>query len=285
MMRTPKDAEENRQGGQVPVEVSPGHPAVLEDLTFSDDLELFILIGRFRTILEQARTGAKGLLRLRELLLQQPNLANRAPATDAGLRFTADWAEHLLKELEKHDPLNDVLAVREDYLGVYQYDDNGLFTDEYAINRAKIQIYWGVVGLVAEWMGFMVEDLSIAVLTHELAHAYTQLGADIDGRRWPAAAFGNAERGLVEGLAQYYTDRVLRRLDRRYGGAIKVYEKMLEKQPEPYRTHVPWTQEFSPEAVRRAMLEVRRWREGKVADFERRLKEAQKELHPQGRKI
>jgi hypothetical protein len=63
---------------------------------------------------------------------------------------------------------------------------------------------------VSEWMGCTVEDLTVVVLTHELAHAYTQLGADIEGRRWPAAAFAAAESGLKEGLAQYYTDRVFR---------------------------------------------------------------------------
>jgi len=38
--------------------------------------------------------------------------------------------------------------------------------------------------------------------------------------------------------------------------------------------------DFSPVAVRRAMLEVRRWNEGKLADFNRRLEAAQKELSP-----
>ena len=40
-----------------------------------------------------------------------------------------------------------------------------------------------VIGLVSEWLGCAVEDLAIVVLTHELAHAYTQLGADIEGHR------------------------------------------------------------------------------------------------------
>jgi hypothetical protein len=35
-----------------------------------------------------------------------------------------------------------------------------------------------------------------------------------------------------------------------------------------------------PEAVRRAVLEVRRWREEKLSDFNRRLQIAQKELSP-----
>src|SRR5438045_984553 len=78
---------------------------------------------------------------------------------------------------------------------------------------------WGVIGLVSDWVGSSVEDLTIVVLTHELAHAYTQLGADIDGRRWPAAAFRRADLPLTEGLAQYYTQAVLERLKDRFDGA------------------------------------------------------------------
>jgi hypothetical protein len=285
MMRTPEDGEQNRQGAQVPVEVSPGYPAILEGITFPDNYELIMLLGHYRTSLEQTQTGVMGLLRLREELLRRPNSERWIQATEAELRPTANWAAYLLKLLNQHDPLKTILAVREDFLGVYQYDIPDLFADEYAVNRATIHIYWGVIGLVTEWMGCTVEDLAIVVLTHELGHAYTQLGADIEGRRWPARVFGKAEPGLIEGLAQYYTDRVLRRLERRYGGALKAYEAMLPGQPAIYRTHAPWVQEFSPEAVRRAMLEVRRWQEGRVEDFERRLAEAQKELYPKGHTV
>jgi hypothetical protein len=155
-----------------------------------------------------------------------------------------------------------------------------MLSDEQTVNRASIRLYWGVIGLVSEWLGCSVEDLAVVVLTHELAHAYTQLGADIAGWRWPAPLFEKAEPGLKEGLAQYYTDRVLRRLGGRYSGALRAYEMMLPKQPDIYRTHESWVEEFSPEAVRRAMLEVRRWKEGKLADFNRRLKAADEELAP-----
>ena len=85
----------------------------------------------------------------------------------------------------------------EDFLGVYEYDASGLFADEQAVNRATIRLYWGVIGLVSEWLGCVVEDLAIVVLTHELAHAYTQLGADIEGRRWAAPSFAAAESALM----------------------------------------------------------------------------------------
>ncbi len=172
--------------------------------------------------------------------------------------------------LDQHDPLKVVLAVKEDFLGVYKYDVGGLFADELSVNRATIQLYWGVIGVVAEWLGCSVEDLAVVVLAHELAHAYTQLGADIEGRRWPASEFAVAETALKEGLAQYYTDRVLDRLERRYSGALNVFRGLLPHQPAAYRAHEQWLAD-SPEAVRRAMLEVRRWKEGKLSDFNRRL--------------
>lgn len=55
---------------------------------------------------------------------------------------------------------------------------------------------------------------------------------------------------------------------------------MLPKQSDAYRAHEPWVKEFSPEAVRRAMLEVRRWKESKLEDFNKRLQAAKAQLEP-----
>jgi hypothetical protein len=59
-MRTPEDAEEHRAGAQVPVEVLPGYPVILEKVTFSDDYQRIMLLGKFRPALEQASTGTAG---------------------------------------------------------------------------------------------------------------------------------------------------------------------------------------------------------------------------------
>jgi hypothetical protein len=256
VMRTPGEAKDNRTGAQVPVEVAPGHPAFLAEITFSDELELVLLLGRYRSDLRNVGEGASGLLRLRKELKSRSDREQWIRANERELQATADWAGFLLSLLEQHDPLKRLLAIREDFLGIYAHEVNGLVADEYAANRATIAVYWGVVGLVAEWIGCTVEDLTVVVLAHELSHAYTQLGADIDGRRWPAQYFSQAEVGLKEGLAQYYTERVLTRLERRYSGALKVFNTMLSSQSKEYRTHTAWDKEFSPEAVRRAMLEV-----------------------------
>jgi hypothetical protein len=280
VFRTPAESERGLAGAQVPVEVVPGYPVVLQQMTFPDDLERIMLLGRYRALLEQTRDGASGLVRLRDELLQRSEAGKWASVSRSDLQLVSIWAADLLKVLDQHDPLKIVLSVSEDFLGVYEYDASGLFADEQAVNRATIRLYWGVIGLVSEWMGCGVEDLAIVVLAHELAHAYTQLGADIEGLRWPATSFAAAETALKEGLAQYYTDRVLRRLERRHAGALAVFSALLPGQPAAYRAHEPWVQDSSPEAVRRAMLEVRRWKEGKLTDFNRRLAMAQKELGP-----
>jgi len=282
VLRTKDEAQKNKRGAQVPVEVSPGYPAIFDEISFPDDLNMIILLGRYRSILEHARTGVAGLITLRNELSHDPILEGYIHSGEDELRSTVQWASWLLDLLNKFDPVNRILAVEEDILGVYQYKYSKGYGDEYTINWAKISLYWAVIGLIAELRGYSIEDLTIVVLTHELAHAYTQLGADIEGRRWQADMFACAEKGLKEGLAQYYTCRVLKRMGHKFSGAIKVYESILPSQPAIYHSHLPWVETSSPEAVRRAMIEVRRWKRGSLEEFNRRLNEAHHELNPDG---
>jgi hypothetical protein len=41
-------------------------------------------------------------------------------------------------------------------------------------------------------------------------------------------------------VAEYYTDRVLHRLERRYAGALNIFLTLLAGQRDVYRTHEPW---------------------------------------------
>ena len=118
------------------------------------------------------------------------------------------------------------------------------------------------------------------VMAHELAQSHTPLGAAIEGRRWPSHHFANAETSLKEGLAQFYTWRALQRLQTKFPGALDAFDTLLAKQSAPYHAHKPWTDQFSPEAVRQAMIEVRRWREGSLEQFTDRLERASQQLMP-----
>ena len=106
------------------------------------------------------------------------------------------------------------------------------------------------------------------VLAHELAHAYTHLGANIDGERWDAAHFRVAERGLKEGLAQYYTSRIVERMRGQIADAEVAYQTLLPHQPDDYRTQLAWIDaDRTPEETRFAMISLRRQGEGTLDAF------------------
>jgi hypothetical protein len=88
MMRTPEETERRRPGAQVP----PGYPLALEKVEFSADITRILLLGRYRTQLEQARDCVPGLLRLRDELLNLPEPGKWAPASASDLQSAAHWA-------------------------------------------------------------------------------------------------------------------------------------------------------------------------------------------------
>lgn len=279
-LRTANDEDPSGSHVQVPIEVTPGYPAVMEDIEFDDDFDLLLLLVRYREMLQQSDRSLPSLSDLQRHLTERPEWAKWVTVSGSDITQVHAWVALLLKRLSDQDPMNKLLAIRDDWLGVYESWAEFETDDDRRPNRARIQLFWGVIGLASQWMPCSIEDLTIKVMTHELAHAYTQLGADIGGRRWLVSAFHQSDSALKEGLAQYYTERVLTRLRTRFEGALNVYRKMMPGQPPAYRTHIPWTKGFSPEAARRAMIEVRRWREKTAPDFERRLEAAQKELEP-----
>lgn len=262
---------------QVRVLVEPGYPVVLGEVEFPDDYEVRVALAQNRRQLEQVVNGAEGILELPPAALEWGTAAGD-PDVQQCLEGSAGWARTVLRSLEEEDPLRWVLEFDEDILGVYRYDVQPDNDDDKLPNRASISLYWMVIGLVSEMLGCAVKDLTAVVLVHELAHAHTQLGADTGGRRWLAREFKRADSGLKEGLAQYYTDRVLRRLKTQHAGALAAYEALTPRQPRIYREHLEWSPLFSPEAVRRSLIEVRRWQEHSMGEFRKRLEQAQSEL-------
>lgn len=250
-----EEAEKNLAGAQVPVNLDPGYPVILRSLTFSGDSGFLSLIARYRGSLQQANEGCYQLRQLAGQLEAGNILADDA-IPDA-LTRTRQWAAALLAKLDANDPLKRILAFDVDILGVYEYAIREA-EGRRGVNRATIRLYWGVIALAADWMNCGLEDLATVVLTHELAHAYSQLGADIDGRRWLSSDFHRTHVHIVEGLAQFYTHRVLSRLSNRLPGAWDAYQKLLAYQPKAHHTHLEWVKYCSPEAVRLAMLELRR---------------------------
>ena len=73
-----------------------------------------------------------------------------------------------------------------------------------------------VIGIFATLMNLPVEALTLIVLIHEVAHAYTHVGQDIDNERWDTRAFAGCNLCIVEGLAQFYTESIAKKLAPRF---------------------------------------------------------------------
>jgi hypothetical protein len=139
-------------------------------------------------------------------------------------------------------------------------------------NDVRIELYWALIGLLAEMLGRTVEAVTVVVLAHELAHAYTHLGCDTDGHRWGAHAFARSDHALKEGLAQYYTQVTCDRLSVNLPEAAQAYDELLKSQPAAYQTHREWiTKGVAREDIRRALVETRRGGVGVLEQFNKRL--------------
>ena len=133
---------------------------------------------------------------------------------------------------------------------------------------------------MSQILGLNPEALTIVVLAHELAHAYTHRAADIDGTFWGVLVEGFAKSDLpvVEGLAQYYTARVCDRLMLSAPEAKGAYEKLLTHQPAAYRVHTPWLKKYKPEELRLALVVARREGVMTFEEFDSVLKGARSQL-------
>lgn len=168
-----------------------------------------------------------------------------------------------------------LMAVREDVMGVYKYS-----TDRYGrVCKPEISLFWKVIGLAAGIMKITVEHLTVLVMIHELAHAYSHLGCDASGTYW-TRGFAETDRGVREGIAQYYTWAIAKHLDENNSADfIPSYQSKIKNQSGPYRVHEPWTEKYSLEVVRSSLVHIRNQSESvTLAVFEETLAQEQKSI-------
>jgi hypothetical protein len=144
-----------------------------------------------------------------------------------------DFCDHLLSALQQIEIRQKLRGISEDILGAYFF------------RVPEVHLYWMVIGLVAGILGITVESLTVVVATHELAHAYSHLGRDIDGTRWETEAFARADLNIVEGIAQFYTEVISRKLETRNPPVLPAYKKLTVIQQGPYRVHEEWAKRKS----------------------------------------
>lgn len=270
-----------REPVTVKVALMPGLPVALQGKAIDKQHWLAAILAPWRHTLEQLRDSSTSSQQIVRILSRDERGERIVGGRGVHLPPSGQLADDLLKEINKFNLAKWIFDVNEDVLGIYQYRlPDKLFGDS---DAAHIELYWAVIGLVAKLEGVPVEALTLVVQAHELAHAYTHLGSDIDGKRWTTKDFAQSEHELKEGLAQYYAALVCERLSNQEWNAVRAYKELLKDQPPAYHSHVKWLEDFTPEEVRLAVIETRRNGSGGLAGFGQTLANARARLRrPQG---
>ncbi len=284
------DLEEGRRrGATVRVSVDQvGYPQEFEHQRIPDDFRLAALLALKRSHLIMLRDSARNIGKLldntagandteiQDLVFKMyPAIRQKAPSISDSFEI----AELLLAESSRYNLVEELFKIiNEDILGHYFYGglqshrgQLGLIGQGPPPTGAKIVLYWGVIGLVAEAINVEVEDLTVVVMAHELAHAYTHLGFDSDNCNWDTNSFHQSDRAVVEGLAQYYTEAAAKALMNRIPGVYRAYERLLEKQPPAYHTQKEWINQTTSEAIRTSLITLRKSNPIKLSQFAEKL--------------
>lgn len=265
----------------IPVKVTDGFPAKLAGLIgHYDDPVLWRLIAA-QPQLGGIVDGLQFLLADWVAFEQWSALPPVAKGSQPALERTRDVALALQQVAVSKQVKEELKAIHEDILGAYRFSTGLLPLG----SSPWVEIYWMPMALVAAMLDVRIEDLTVVTLAHELAHGYTHVGRDIDGFSWEDGGFAQSELGVVEGLAQFYTDIVTGRMLARMPGAHDAYLRLLELQSGPYRVHENWVKDAAGqrgETVRFVMLAARTRGAVKYADWEGLLTDTSKKLKRTG---
>ena len=183
-------------------------------------------------------------------LLNNKHLPQDKMASSKEIAKCKNTFETLLKIADDYAFTKRIFNINEDVFGVY------------TPSRPAVKIMWLPIAIVSITEGIDPEALTVVVLAHELAHAYTHVGRDIDGNQWNTQDMYdmyNADIKVIEGLAQYYTEAVCERLAPRFPKALEVFNLFLKNQTECYTAYLKWFEngKKSGEVIRSVLLECR----------------------------
>jgi len=232
----------------VPVKVKDGMPIWFADLIREfDDPDLWWLIAH-RELFTWTYKGVAELSNAASI----PRPLLRTAGTDDSLQASLESISSVIRELLASKRAEEfyirLRGIDYDVLGAYFF------------NKPEVQLYWMVIAFYAALLQVRIEDLTIVVLAHELAHAYTHLGGDADLSSWETEYLADADLRIVEGLAQFYTERVVVSLADEQPSARFAFDALLSMQSLPYIIFKEWTDPSEPrrnEIVRTAMIKTR----------------------------
>jgi hypothetical protein len=226
----------------VPVSIEDGLPLSVKQVLegFDDDLDLLLNLPLF----EKAADGLESMLRH---YAQVTRLTDFHDASSDEVQRVKQLTKALVVKLKEIELLKKLAGINEDILGAYFF------------KRPKVCLFWLPIAMVSVLLNLSVEGLTVVILGHELAHAYTHLGRDIDGYRWESG-FAEADLQVVEGLAQFYTSVICQKLQTRFPAPFEAYEQLLKHQSAIYSIHQKWAESHDSrgEIVRAAMIKCRK---------------------------
>jgi len=213
----------------------------------------------WRLVMGQPKLGAlidglEFLIRNWNQIEQWPKLPQAVKDSEPVLHHCREIASLLQQAALAEKVPDQIKAIREDILGAYC--------------ASSVELFWLPIAMVSAMLDVSIEDVTVVVLIHELAHGYTHVGRDIDGTHWADRAFEDSAPEVVEGLAQFYTEAICRQLAPRTPGIYAAYQKLLKLQSGPYLVHQDWLKGDKTqrgEAVRFSLIAARR--QGRI-DYE-----------------
>lgn len=251
------------QSVTVPVRVTDGVPPPLwQRLNIPDtSLRLLLLRGTIAAAAQGVHLIRADLDAVRSLVASEVASGDDLPS-EPELARVARLLSLLTEELADVRLFDDIWREPVDWLGAYFF------------RKPLVEIYWIPIAFEAARSQLEIEALTYVVLAHELAHAYTHLGRDIDGHSWRTEDFAGTSGYVVEGLAQHYARMLCRKVEPRFPAALRAFDAMLEHQrPGPYADFENWVSgvRHPGEHLRQSMLELRRKGLRKYAEFQRVL--------------
>lgn len=194
------------------------------------------------------------------------------------LGYVAAFFDGIVKEVSRYNPIEQLLNMHKECYGAYYF------------RIPEIHIYWLPIAIMAQTSSVVdIESLTFIVLAHELAHAYTHQGKDIDGTDWNTEDFAHTDEDIVEGIAQFYTLQLCKRMRVHSSRFEDSFMAMVERQARPYTRFMEWIKEMKSgqkkphgEIIRAAMLQARRLPILEIDAFEHGIHELKSRLDTRG---
>ena len=191
LLKRQREANGQRTEGEnvdVPVVVESGVPEHLRGWTPPNFDTLSTLIAAHRPMIARTKQGLAMVADLLQMVASLPGATELISGRDDHIPPVLELLDDLLRSVSGIRLTRTILGAGGDALGRYIYRE--LRPNRPRKERVpRIELYWQMIGFVANQLDVTVEDLTIVVLSHEQAHAYTHLGYDANGCAWELDSF------------------------------------------------------------------------------------------------